>query len=56
MGYVVVSQVKELIKKEEMNCGGDLCDGLDKKVEALIKDAVARAKTNDRKTVRTGDL
>lgn len=56
MGLVVASAVKEAIKKAEMNCGGDLIDALDKKVEALIGDAVARAKSNDRKTVRAGDL
>lgn len=56
MGLTVASQVRELIKKSEMNCGGDFCDALDKRIEALVNDAVARAKTNDRKTVRAGDL
>jgi len=31
-------------------------EALDKKVETMINDAVARAKSNDRKTVRAGDL
>jgi len=56
MSLTVASQVKELIKKSEMNCGGDLCDALDKKIEALVTNAIARAKSNDRKTVRAGDL
>lgn len=56
MSHVVVSQVKETVKKHEMNCGGDLCEALDKKVEQLLADAVSRAKSNDRKTVRAGDL
>jgi len=56
MGMTVASQVKELIKKGEMNCAGDFCDALDKKIEALVNEAVARAKSNDRKTVRPGDL
>lgn len=56
MSFTVASQVKELIKKSEMNCAGDFCDALDKKVEMLVNDAVARAKSNDRKTVRPGDL
>ena len=56
MGLVVVSAAKEVIKKAEMNCGGDFCDALDKKIESLINDAVARAKSNDRKTVGPGDL
>ncbi len=53
---VVVSKVKEVIKGADMNTASDLTDALSVKVEALIKDAVARAKSNDRKTVRAGDL
>lgn len=56
MGRVVESKVKEQIKAAEMNCAGDFCDALDKKIELVITDAVARAKSNDRKTVRAGDL
>jgi histone H3/H4 len=56
MALVVTSGVKEVVKKHEMNCGGDFTEGLEKKVEQLIADAVARAKSNDRKTVRSGDL
>ncbi len=56
MGRVVESKVKEQIKAAEMNCAGDLCDALDKKVEQVINDAIARSKSNDRKTVRAGDL
>ncbi len=52
----VASAVKDVIKKASMNCGGDFVDALDKKVDALINDAVSRAKSNDRKTVRAGDL
>jgi histone H3/H4 len=39
-----------------MNCAGDFTDALDKEVEALVIKACARAKSNDRKTVRPGDL
>jgi histone H3/H4 len=56
MSLAVVSQVKEFLKKHEMNCGGDFCDALDKKIESLVNDAVNRAKSNDRKTVRAGDI
>ena len=56
MGRVVESKVKEQIKTLEMNCGGDFCDALDKKVEQLVNEAAARSKSNDRKTVRAGDL
>lgn len=53
---VVVSKLKELIKAADMNCASDFPDGLDKEVQELVKKAVARAKSNDRKTVRAGDL
>ena len=53
---VVVSKVKELIKSQEMNTSSDLGDALSKKVEANVNEAIARAKSNDRKTVRAGDL
>ena len=56
MGHLVASQVKDTLKKLEMNCGGDFCDALDKRVEQLVSEAAARAKSNDRKTVRSGDL
>lgn len=52
----VTSKVKELIKQNEMNCASDFGDALDREVETLVKRAVARAKHNDRKTVRGGDL
>jgi histone H3/H4 len=56
MSKVVESKVKEQIKAAEMNCAGDFCDALDKKVENVISRAIERAKSNDRKTVRAGDL
>ena len=56
MARVVESKIKEQIKAAEMNCAGDFCDAMDKKVEHLISEAVARAKSNDRKTVRAGDI
>ena len=56
MGLAVTSAVKDVIKKAEMNCGGDFVDALEKKVEMLINDAISRSKSNDRKTVRAGDL
>ena len=56
MARVVESKVKEQIKTAEMNCGGDFVEALDKKVEDVVNRAIARAKSNDRKTVRAGDL
>ncbi|MEM7819308.1 MAG: DUF1931 domain-containing protein [Candidatus Aenigmatarchaeota archaeon] len=55
-GLVVVSKLKDLIKNEDMNCASDFPDALDKEIESLVKKAIARAKSNDRKTVRAGDL
>ncbi len=52
----VTSKVKETIKQHNMNCASDFSDALDREVESLIKRAVSRAKHNDRKTVRAGDL
>ena len=54
--FVVVSKLKDLIKREDMNCASDFPDALDKVIEEKIKRACARAKSNDRKTVRPGDL
>ena len=53
---VVTSKVKEIVKQEEMNTASDFPDALDKIVEEAIRKACARAKSNDRKTVRSGDL
>ena len=55
-GLVVTSKVKEVIKQQEMNTASDFIGALDTAVEELVTKAVARAKTNDRKTVRAGDL
>lgn len=56
MGLVVASSAKEVIKKEDMNCGGEFVDALDKVIEGKIKKACERAKANGRKTVRAEDL
>ena len=52
----VTSKIKELIKQHEMNCASNFGDALDREVETIVKRAVDRAKHNDRKTVRAGDL
>ena len=50
------SRVKEIIKKNKMNMSGDFTKALSKEVEKLVKEAVQRAKSNGRKTVRPYDL
>lgn len=56
MAYVVTSKIKELIKSQGLSTASDFSDALDKKVEQFVIDAANRAKTNQRKTVRAGDL
>jgi histone H3/H4 len=51
---VVRSKIKDFAKG--MNVSGDFADGLSKKVEMLIADAVKRAEANGRKTVQSRDL
>lgn len=51
---VVNSKVKEFVKPK--SCSGDFSEVLSKKVEALIKDAMARADSNGRQTVMSRDL
>ena len=51
---VVKAKIKEMTG--ECNVAGDFADALNKKVEQLIKDAVERAKGNNRRTVMAKDL
>jgi histone H3/H4 len=53
---VIASKVKSYISAAGMRCDGDLVVAVSAKVEQLLKDAVERAKTNSRQTVRPGDL
>ena len=49
--------VKTSIRKHvELNVGEDLAEELDKKVEAMLKDAEGRAVANGRRTVYARDL
>ncbi|MEM5874609.1 MAG: DUF1931 domain-containing protein [Candidatus Aenigmatarchaeota archaeon] len=54
MALVVKSAVRELIK--DFRVSEEFFNALDKKVESLVKEAVGRAKANDRKTLRAADL
>lgn len=53
---VVGSKVRDLIKRDNCNTGGDVNEALSKAVEKLVITAVARAKANGRKTVRGADI
>lgn len=54
MSLIVKAKVKELTK--EYNVAGDFIEALDKKAIQLVKEAIARAQANGRKTVMARDL
>ena len=53
---VVQSKIREVIKKANCNCAGDVAEAVRAEVERLIKAGVARAKANKRKTVKGSDI
>jgi len=56
---VVESRVKEFAKKLDplvRNVSSDFPSELSKKVEQLIREAIKRAKLNNRKTVQASDV
>ena len=53
---VVQAKVKQLIKKNKMNCASDVMGALTTVVVDQVQRAVTRAKHNGRKTVRAGDF
>jgi histone H3/H4 len=54
----VKSKIREYIKKEDCNTGGDVVDGdvLNERIMEVLDRAIARAKANGRKTVQEKDL
>jgi histone H3/H4 len=54
--FIVVSQIKALIRSKDCCVGGDLIDALSTKVKQLVETAIARAEANNRKTIRSSDL
>ena len=53
---VVGSKVKDAVKSAGCQSSGELIEAISNRVHELITGAVARAKGNDRKTVRPYDL
>ena len=51
---VVKAKIKDIAGT--YNVAGDFADALNKKVEQMVKDAIARAEANGRKTVMAKDL
>lgn len=53
---VVQSKVREVIKKNNMNCSSDVMMALTELVTEHLGRGCARAKSNGRKTLRAADL
>ncbi|MCC5950253.1 MAG: hypothetical protein JJT89_17515 [Nitriliruptoraceae bacterium] len=53
---VVQSKVKEAVKGLELRMDSSLPEALNAKIDAMLKDAAARAKENGRGTLRPYDL
>ncbi|MEM4263896.1 MAG: DUF1931 domain-containing protein [Candidatus Woesearchaeota archaeon] len=51
---VVKAKIKEIAG--DFNVSGDFADALNKKTEQLVRDALERAKANNRRTVMAKDL
>ena len=51
---VVIAKIKDYAKG--YNVSGDFAEALSKKVQGLVKEACARAESNNRKTVMAKDL
>ncbi len=54
MSLVVKAKIKEIAGA--FNVSGDFGDALSKKVEQMVKDAIERAKANNRRTVMPKDI
>ncbi len=53
---VVASKVRAYLKTKEAMMSGELLEALNKKVYALLDEAVARCKGNKRSTVKPQDI
>ena len=53
---VVGSKVKAYVKSKGCHSSGELLEGLNKAVEALLDRAAERCKNNKRSTVKNNDL
>ena len=58
MSLIVKAKIKEYAKHgdKSLNVSGDFAEGLNTKVEELVKEACRRAKENGRNTVMPKDL
>ena len=51
---IIKSKIKSAVP--DLNVSSDVADALNDKVEALLKEAAARAKANGRRTLQARDL
>ncbi len=51
---IVKSKIREAVK--DLNVSSDVAEALNKKVEALLREAAQRAKANGRRTLQARDL
>lgn len=56
MALIVKSEVGNVLKKSGVRVSAEVYDALDKKVSALLSEAVKRAKANGRKTLMAQDV
>ena len=56
LDLIKTSKVRESIKGVDMFMSADVTDKVNNILESLIRDAVARAKANNRKTVQAKDF
>jgi histone H3/H4 len=53
---VVASKVKDVIKEKGLQTSGEAIEALNKRVLALVEEAISRAQANKRATVKAQDL
>jgi hypothetical protein len=53
---VVNSKLREAVKSHDLRMDSSLGDALNEKIAAILKEAAARAKANNRGTLRPHDL
>ncbi|MEX2721968.1 MAG: hypothetical protein Q6362_011250 [Candidatus Wukongarchaeota archaeon] len=54
--FIVQKAYRDLAKKKGFLVGSDSIKALDKAVEKLVTDAMARTKANGRKTIKAQDI
>ncbi len=54
--FIVKSKVRDLFREADMKASADVMDELGYRVTRSVKRAIARAKANGRKTVRSHDV